>query len=97
MIPLRACGLNYSGVSNMLRGVISLAGDRMRVMEVSLEQAIEIHARALKRRDGRFAPRKARKIADDCRAQGDQEGHKVWLLVGEKAEALLRDANRLQA
>jgi hypothetical protein len=65
-------------------------------MEVSLEQAIEIHAKALKRRNGRFAPRKAREIADDYRAQGDHEGHRVWLKVGEMAEALLEDASRIQ-
>ena len=65
-------------------------------MEVSLEQAIEIHARALKKREGRLAPRKARKIADDFRAQGDHDGHKVWLKVGEIAESLPDDDDGIQ-
>ncbi len=59
-------------------------------MEVSLEQAIEIHARALNRRNGRSAPRKALEIANSYRAQGDHEGHRVWLRVGEIAEDLLK-------
>lgn len=63
-------------------------------MEVSLDQAIEIHAKVLKRRDGRLAPDKARAIALEFGLAGDDEGHQVWLKVGELAEALLKDVGR---
>ena len=59
-------------------------------MEVTLEQAIEIHAKALKRRCGHDAPIKARKIAQELAQAGDHEGHQVWLKVGDNAEALLK-------
>jgi predicted nucleic acid-binding protein len=61
-------------------------------MEVSLQQAIEIHARVLKHRSGRHAPRKAREKAEALARAGDEEGHRVWLRVGEVAEALIREA-----
>ncbi len=63
-------------------------------MEVSLDQAIEIHAKVLKRRDGRLAPGKAREIARQLASSGDQDGHRVWLRVGEMTEALLRENGR---
>jgi len=57
-------------------------------MEISLEQAIEIHAKALRAQRGSDAPgvarRKARLLAD----AGDQEGHGVWLKVANVAEGL---------
>ncbi len=64
-------------------------------MEVSLDQAIEIHARAMKQRDGRHAPVKAREIARQLASAGDREGHQVWLKVGEITEALLKDLHRV--
>ena len=60
-------------------------------MEVTLEQAIEMHAKALKWRSGRDAPLKARTIAQELAEAGDNEGHKVWLKVGDIAEALLKE------
>ena len=60
-------------------------------MEVTLEQAIEIHAKALKRRCGHDAPIKARTIAQELAQAGDHEGHQVWLKVGDIAEALLKE------
>jgi len=65
--------------------------DKKRAMEVTLEQAIEIHAKALKWRSGRGAPLKARKIAQELAQAGDHEGHQVWLKVGDIAEALLKN------
>jgi hypothetical protein len=63
-------------------------------MEVTLEQAIEIHAKALKWRSGHAAPHKARKIAQELAQAGDHDGHQVWLKVGEIAEALLKDNDK---
>jgi hypothetical protein len=34
---------------------------------------------------------KARKIAQELAEAGDNEGHKVWLKVGDIAEALLKE------
>ncbi len=61
-------------------------------MEVSLEEAVEIHARVLRswHKDG--APLKARDHAVLLRQNGDHDGHEVWLRVAEVAEQLGRDA-----
>jgi hypothetical protein len=58
-------------------------------MEISLEQAIGIHARALKGRAGKDSPRLARRRASDLRDMGDHEGFRVWMLVGDHAARLL--------
>ena len=47
-------------------------------MNVSLDQAIEIHAKALKHRFGERAPLLAEEKADHCAARGDDEGYAVW-------------------
>jgi hypothetical protein len=61
-------------------------------MNISLDQAIEIHARVLKYRRDRAAPFHARKRAAELKLAGDFEGHAVWLLVAETAERLLVEA-----
>src|ERR1700722_17406628 len=61
-------------------------------LDVSLKQAIEIHAKALKYRFGRRAPELAREAALRCSISKDDEGHRVWLEVAEVAESLLRTA-----
>ncbi len=58
-------------------------------MNVSLEQAIEIHARALLRRLRRDAPANARARATQLQEMGDHEGCSVWLMVAETSERLL--------
>ncbi|HEY8262459.1 MAG TPA: hypothetical protein VIG55_14705 [Methylosinus sp.] len=58
-------------------------------MEISLEQAVEIHARVLTHRLDREAPAKARERALGLQRAGDDEGHGVWLQVAETAERLL--------
>jgi hypothetical protein len=60
-------------------------------LRVSLEQAIEIHARALRYRFGKRAPLLARDKANRCFAIGDREGRVVWRRVAVAAEALLRE------
>jgi hypothetical protein len=52
---------------------------------VSLEQAIEIHAKALVSRHKHAAPVKAREHACLLKANGDHEGHDVWLRVAKAA------------
>jgi hypothetical protein len=57
-------------------------------MNVSLEQAIQIHAKALVSRHKHAAPAKAREHAGLLKANGDHEGHDVWLRVADAAEEL---------
>jgi hypothetical protein len=58
-------------------------------MEVSLEQAIEIHAKVLKRVHGHRAPHKARGRASELAATDDHEGYQVWLRVADAAAEML--------
>jgi hypothetical protein len=64
-------------------------------MDVSLEQAIEIHAKVLKFRHKHLAPRVAREHARALKYWNDHEGHDVWLRVADVAERLLEDAPEL--
>jgi hypothetical protein len=57
-------------------------------MNVSLDQAIEIHAKALRHRFGAQAPLFAEEKAVTCLASGDHEGETVWLRVAAVVEAL---------
>ena len=53
-----------------------------RVMDVSLQQAIEIHARSMEFRFGsKSARRRACQKAMRCREGGDLEGFAVWMRV----------------
>jgi hypothetical protein len=63
-------------------------------VNVSLNQAIEIHAKALAHRFGDRAPLLAQEEAHDCSASGDNEGHAVWLRVAAVAEMILKVNNR---
>jgi hypothetical protein len=57
-------------------------------MNVSLDQAIEIHARALKHRFGNRAALLANEKARHCAARGDDEGRAVWQRVAAVAGTL---------
>ena len=57
-------------------------------MNVSLNQAIEIHAQALKHRFGNRAALLAEERADHCAARGDDEGYAVWRRVAALAGML---------
>jgi len=61
-------------------------------MNVSLDEAIEIHAEALRRRHGGNAPHHARRHSERMKSSGDHEGQAVWLRVAERAEFLLSGA-----
>jgi hypothetical protein len=65
-------------------------------VNVSLNQAIEIHAKVLAHRFGDRAPLLAQEKAHHCSASGDDEGHAVWLRVAAVAEMLLKEKNRQQ-
>ncbi|MGO9741090.1 MAG: hypothetical protein ACLPN5_06180 [Roseiarcus sp.] len=53
-------------------------------MDISLQQAIEIHARSLTRRFGtKHGKQRAYQEALRCRARGDDEGFAVWVAVSE--------------
>ena len=58
-------------------------------MNVSLDQAIEIHAKVLEHRTGYRAPGMAREKAHRCAVAGDHEGHVVWSRVAATADGLL--------
>jgi hypothetical protein len=60
-------------------------------MQISLAQAIEIHAKALNFHYGKCAAENARKYAVASGERGDRQGVEVWLEVAEAAERLLRD------
>jgi hypothetical protein len=57
-------------------------------MQINLDQAIEIHAKALRYRHGAKASRMAREKASQLATVGDQEGHRIWIKVAELTEAL---------
>jgi hypothetical protein len=58
-------------------------------MNVSLDQASEIHAKVLRHRFGDRAPLLAYEKAADLSASGDQGGETVWLRVAAVAKTLL--------
>jgi hypothetical protein len=72
----------------MLHGPVTVLRQEAR-LNVSLDQAIDIHAKALTYRYGRAAPDRARVRGRDCSAKGDREGHCVWEKVAAIAERLL--------
>jgi hypothetical protein len=56
-------------------------------MDVSLDQAINIHARVLKYWHGDKAPQEARARALECGTAGDFEGLQAWARVARLCEA----------
>jgi hypothetical protein len=63
-------------------------------MEVSLEQAIEIHARVFKAKHKHNAPHAAIEHAARLKRVNDHEGHSVWIRVGDVAARLLADESK---
>ncbi len=61
-------------------------------MQISLEEAIEIHAKALKKRHAHRAPAEARQHAVTLQYSNDLDGHDVWQRVADVAERLLSEA-----
>ncbi len=65
-------------------------------MNVTLEEAIEIHARVLKTRAGRRAPELARRRALELKSAGDCSGFEVWMRVEAFVRRLLASDARAQ-
>ena len=79
-------------ISDMVRGFDNRGvGYGAEEMNISLDQAIEIHAEVLRRQHNRRAPDWAREWAVEMKSLGDHEGHAVWLRVAECAELLLSE------
>lgn len=57
-------------------------------MMITLDQAIEIHARVLIFRAGPTAVRRAQDTALSCKSRGDLFGHEVWMKVAATVEDL---------
>lgn len=57
-------------------------------MNVTLEQAIHIYARALLHRSGSQAAKSARVEAERLKESGDPQGFDVWLQVADVIEQL---------
>lgn len=64
-------------------------------MNISLEQAIEIHAKALRVSHGRKAEHYARERAQSCQRHGDAEGDEVWNRVAETVIKIEQDVPRI--
>jgi hypothetical protein len=58
-------------------------------VNISLEEAIHIHARALKSRKGGKAPEMAAERAQQFKDTGDVEGFDVWMRVEAETRQLL--------
>lgn len=57
-------------------------------MMVSLDQAIEIHAKVLIYRAGASARKRAKDTALSCKHRGDLWGHDVWMKVASTIDEL---------
>jgi hypothetical protein len=62
-------------------------------MNISLEEAIEIHARALKTPHKHRAPHRAREHAHRLKMVNDHHGHDVWSQVAAVTERMLAEEN----
>jgi hypothetical protein len=60
-------------------------------MNISLQEAIEIHAKALRVSHGRKAENYARERAAACKRQDDREGDDVWNKVADTVVQIERD------
>lgn len=62
-------------------------------MIVSLDQAIEIHAKVLIYRAGSTAKKRARNTALSCKLRGDLWGHDVWMKVASTIDEIKRSSD----
>ena len=60
-------------------------------MNITLEEAIEIHAKALRVSHGRKAENYARERAAACKRQDDREGDDVWNKVADTVVQIERE------
>lgn len=57
-------------------------------MMISLDQAIEIHAKVLLYRSGQRAGKRAKDTALSCKNRGDLWGHDVWMKVASTIDQI---------
>ncbi len=60
-------------------------------MHITLDQAIEIHAKVLKSRHGKGAIKSTGERATQCQSVGDFEGTEIWLRVKVEIERQVDD------
>ena len=56
---------------------------RKRVMTISIEQAIEIHAKSAISLGGNRAEKSTRERAEHCKTRGDTDGYETWTKVAD--------------
>ena len=59
-----------------------------RVMTISLDQAIEIHAKSAISLGGKRAEKSTRERADHCKSRGDADGYETWTKVADTIRSL---------
>jgi hypothetical protein len=60
--------------------------DRELVMQISLDEAIDIHAKVQRARYGSGAAASSKRRAARCKCVGDLDGERVWLRVADALE-----------
>ena len=59
-----------------------------RIMTISLDQAIEIHAKSAISLGGKRAEKSTRERADHCKTRGDTDGYETWTKVADTIRSL---------
>ena len=61
---------------------------RNRTMHISIDQAIEIHAKSAISLGGSRAEKSTRERAEHCRTRGDTDGYETWTKVADTIRTL---------
>ena len=57
-------------------------------MWIDRHEAVQMYARFFKKRNGRFASKRAREKAEELKRKGDLRGHEIWNDVAREMEQL---------
>jgi hypothetical protein len=63
-------------------------------MSISLEQAIEIHAKSAISLGGARAEKSTRARADHCKTRGDTDGYETWTRVADAIRTLNQSGHK---
>ncbi len=63
-------------------------------MSISIEQAIEIHAKSALARAGHHAEKQTQERAMKCKERGDLDGYETWTKVAEGVRTLKNQGYR---
>ena len=66
----------------------------MRAMTISIEQAIEIHAKSAISLGGNRAEKSTRERAEHCKTRGDTDGYETWTKVADTIRHLNQSGYR---